>query len=148
MLEGLRVSAFLAGRSLRRGNKGTILLTVMIIALVFVNLVFLPSIVQGVVVSFNRQSIDYNYGNLDVEPREGEFYIAGYPGPQGAARADTGGRGRRAADHRRRRDHLQDQDPLPVGDRDEPGRRGPGDPDREPDDRGRVPLGRRHRGRP
>ena len=75
MLEGLRVSAFLAGRSLRRGNKGTIVLTVMIIALVFVNLVFLPSIVQGVVVSFNRQAIDYNYGNLDIEPREGEFYI-------------------------------------------------------------------------
>ena len=75
MLEGLRVSAFLAGRSLRRGNKGTIVLTVIIIALVFVNLVFLPSIVQGVVVSFNRQAIDYNYGNLDVEPREGEFYI-------------------------------------------------------------------------
>jgi putative ABC transport system permease protein len=75
MLEGLRVSTFLAGRALRRGNKGTLLLTVMIIALVFVNLVFLPSIVQGVVVSFNRQSIDYNYGNLDVEPREGEFYI-------------------------------------------------------------------------
>ena len=76
MLGGLRVSAFLAGRSLRRGNKGTLLLTVMIIALVFVNLVFLPSIVQGVVVSFNRQAIDYNYGNLDVEPREGQFYIA------------------------------------------------------------------------
>lgn len=75
MFEGLRVSAFLAGRGLRRGNKGTIVLTVMIIALVFVNLVFLPSIVQGVVVSFNRQAIDYNYGNLDVEPREGEFYI-------------------------------------------------------------------------
>ncbi len=75
MLEGLRVSLFLAGRSLRRGNKGTLLLTVTIIALVLVNLVFLPSIVQGVVVSFNRQAIDYNYGNLDVEPREGEVYI-------------------------------------------------------------------------
>ena len=75
MLDGLRVSLFLAGRSLRRGNKGTLLLTVTIIALVLVNLVFLPSIVQGVVVSFDRQAIDYNYGNLNVEPREGEFYI-------------------------------------------------------------------------
>lgn len=75
MFEGLRVSFFLAGRSLRRGNKGTLLLTVTIIALILVNLVFLPSIVQGVVVSFNRQAIDYNYGNLDIEPREGEVYI-------------------------------------------------------------------------
>ncbi|MEN6519156.1 MAG: FtsX-like permease family protein [Methanospirillum sp.] len=48
----------------------------MIIGLVFVKLVFLSSIVQGVVVSFNRRSIDYTYGNLDVEPKEGQFYFA------------------------------------------------------------------------
>jgi len=75
MLDGLRVSAFLAGKALQRGNKGTLVLTVMIIALVFVNLVFLPSIVAGVVVMFNQQSVDYNYGNLVVEPRENEQAI-------------------------------------------------------------------------
>lgn len=75
MIDGLRVSAFLAGKALQRGNKGTLVLTVMIIALVFVNLVFLPSIVAGVVVMFNQQSVDYNYGNLVVEPRENEQAI-------------------------------------------------------------------------
>lgn len=49
----------------------------MIMGLVFVNLVFLPSIISGVVVNFNSQSINYNYGNLVIEPRENEVYISG-----------------------------------------------------------------------
>jgi putative ABC transport system permease protein len=69
------VSLFLASRSIRRGNRGTFVLTVMIIALVFVNLVFLPSIISGVVEIFNRQSIDYTYGNLVIEPKENDLYI-------------------------------------------------------------------------
>ncbi len=75
MIEEVRVSSFLAWKSIRRGNKGTLLLTILIIALVFVNLVFLPSIIAGVVQTFNTQSIDFDYGNLVIEPREGERYI-------------------------------------------------------------------------
>ncbi|NLX49426.1 MAG: ABC transporter permease [Methanospirillum sp.] len=75
MFQDLQVSAFLAGRSLRRGSKGALLLTIAIIALVFVNLIFLPSIVQGVIVSFDRQAVSYLYGNLALEPREGEVSI-------------------------------------------------------------------------
>ncbi len=71
----LRVSAFLAWKSIHRGSKGTLALTIMIIALVFVNLVFLPSIISGVVETFNAQSIDFNLGNLVIEPREGSQYI-------------------------------------------------------------------------
>jgi hypothetical protein len=58
----LSVAFFLAIRSIQRGNRFTFLLTVAIMGLVFVNLVFLPSIISGVVVNFNSQSIDYNYG--------------------------------------------------------------------------------------
>ncbi|MDI3507219.1 MAG: putative transport system permease protein [Methanoculleus sp.] len=72
---GLGVSSFLAWKSIRRGNKGTLALTIMIIALIFVNLVFLPSIISGVVENFNTQSIDFDFGNLVVEPREGTQYI-------------------------------------------------------------------------
>ncbi len=75
MIEEVRVSSFLAWKSIRRGNKGTLVLTILIIALVFVNLVFLPSIIAGVVQTFNTQSIDFDYGNLVIEPREGERYI-------------------------------------------------------------------------
>ncbi len=47
----------------------------MIIAMVFVNLIFLPSIIAGIVVLFNQQSIDYSYGNLVIEPRENQLVI-------------------------------------------------------------------------
>ncbi|WP_332449078.1 ABC transporter permease [Methanoculleus sp.] len=75
MFSGLRVSAFLAWKAIQRGSKGTLALTIMIIALIFVNLVFLPSIISGVVETFNTQSIDFDTGNLVIEPREGSQYI-------------------------------------------------------------------------
>ena len=61
MLEEEQVAFFLASRLITRGNKGTLLLTIMIIAMVFVNLIFLPSIIAGIVVLFNQQNIDYSF---------------------------------------------------------------------------------------
>ncbi len=75
MLEEEQVALFLASRLISRGNKGTLLLTIMIIAMVFVNLIFLPSIIAGVIVLFNQQTIDYSYANLVIEPREGTRLI-------------------------------------------------------------------------
>ena len=75
MLEEEQVAFFLASRLITRGNKGTILLTIMIIAMVFVNLIFLPSIIAGIVVLFNQQNIDYSYGNLVIEPLENQLVI-------------------------------------------------------------------------
>ncbi len=71
----ISVALFLAGKSIQRGNRFTFILTVTIMALVFVNLVFLPSIISGVVVNFNTQSIDYSFGNLIIEPREKQVVI-------------------------------------------------------------------------
>ncbi len=82
MFAGLRVSAFLAWKSIERGSRGTLALTIMIIALIFVNLVFLPSIISGVVETFNTQSIDFDLGNLVIEPREGSQYLDGVAGLQ------------------------------------------------------------------
>ncbi|WP_292393825.1 MULTISPECIES: ABC transporter permease [unclassified Methanoculleus] len=79
---GLKVSAFLAWKTIERGNTGTLALTIMIIALIFVNLIFLPSIISGVVETFNTQSIDFDLGNIVVEPREGSQYIGGVTGLQ------------------------------------------------------------------
>jgi putative ABC transport system permease protein len=82
MFEGLRVSAFLAWKSIQRGSKGTLALTIMIIALIFVNLIFLPSIISGVVKTFDDQSINFDFANLVIEPREGSQYIDGVTGLQ------------------------------------------------------------------
>jgi putative ABC transport system permease protein len=74
-INNLKVAYFLAGRSIRRGNKGTLLLTIAITALVFVNLVFQPSIISGIVETFDQQSIDFDYGNLVIEPEENFRFI-------------------------------------------------------------------------
>jgi putative ABC transport system permease protein len=75
MFEESQVAFFLAKRSIVRGNKGTLSLTILIIGMVFVNLIFLPSIITGVAVLFNQQSIDYSYGNLVIEAKNNRVYI-------------------------------------------------------------------------
>ena len=75
MFKNLKVSFFLAWKSITRGNKGTLILTVMIMSLIFVNLIFLPSIISGIGESINQLSIDYLCANLIIEPKEDNFYI-------------------------------------------------------------------------
>lgn len=77
MLKNFKPSAFLAWKAIERGSKGTLTLTIMIIALIFVNLIFLPSIISGVVETFDAQSINFDIGNLIIEPMEGDQYIGG-----------------------------------------------------------------------
>jgi putative ABC transport system permease protein len=75
MFENLKVSFFLASKSIQKGNTGTAILTVMIMSLIFVNLVFLPSMISGIGESMKQQSIDCAYGNLVIEPKEDNLYI-------------------------------------------------------------------------
>lgn len=72
MSSSLRVSALLAIRGLQRGNRFTTVLTVLIIAMVFVMLCFQPSFNAGIVAAINNGIIDYNYGNVVIEPRDHE----------------------------------------------------------------------------
>jgi hypothetical protein len=54
MFKRLKVSSFLAYKSIIRGNRGTILLTVLIISLAFMNLMFISSVLEGhTVTSYN-----------------------------------------------------------------------------------------------
>ena len=74
MFKNLKVSFFLACKSIKRGNIGTTILTVMIMSLIFVNLIFLPSIVNGIGETIIQQSIDTIYGNIVIEPKENNLY--------------------------------------------------------------------------
>jgi len=67
---GWFVSWYLAVRAIRRGNRGTLALTVLIIALVVVLMNFLSMIIGGVTATYNQQMIDYQYGHLTIEPRD------------------------------------------------------------------------------
>jgi len=69
-LNMLKVSFFLAYRSIKRTNIGTTILTVSIISFVLVNLIFLPSVVNGLQESIEEESRDNLYGNILIEPKE------------------------------------------------------------------------------
>lgn len=74
---GWRVSLYLAARAIHRGNRSTLLLTILIIALVMVLMNFLGMIISGVVTLYNDQMIDYQYGHVTIEPRDKETAITG-----------------------------------------------------------------------
>ncbi len=76
MLTNLKVSSFLAYKSIERGNKGTLILTIFILSLVFVNLVFIASIFLGITDTMDNQIIDTLYSNVVIEPKKDEKYIS------------------------------------------------------------------------
>ena len=75
MTSTLQVSAILAVRSLVRGNRFTTGLTILIMGLVFVMMLFQPSILGGFIKAANDQVIDYSYANIAIEPKEHQPYI-------------------------------------------------------------------------
>jgi putative ABC transport system permease protein len=99
MFEDAKVSYFLASRAIRRGNKGTTVMTIVILAIVFVNMLFLPSIFEGFLQHFVQKNIDYYSGHMVVYPRENERFIdnateisqkiTGIPGVMGTTRRET-----------------------------------------------------------
>jgi putative ABC transport system permease protein len=62
---------------MRRSGKGGLLLVIMIIALVFTNMLFLSSLVQGAVQLFNENTVLYSTSEIFIEPRGEERYIEG-----------------------------------------------------------------------
>ncbi len=75
MISNLKVALLLVSRSVTRGSKGTLLLTILIIALAFVNMTVMAGLVDGVVATIDRQVIDNHVGNIVAEPLAGEQHI-------------------------------------------------------------------------
>lgn len=71
----IKTAFFLAFNSIKRGNKGTLLMTILIMTLAYVNLVFVSSIFGGIVESINQQAINYQYSNIVIEPALDSRYI-------------------------------------------------------------------------
>ena len=76
MLTDSKLSLFLAYKAITKGNKGTLVLTVFIMSLIFVNLVFTASIFLGLGNTVNNQVINTLYGNIALEPKKDEKYIS------------------------------------------------------------------------
>jgi len=74
-LTRLQLSFFLGLRSLQRGNIGSLVMTVVIIGMVFTNMIFLPSVITGAIKNFEKQTIEYQSGNIIIEPKKDAEYI-------------------------------------------------------------------------
>lgn len=70
MLKNLRIAFFLATKSIIKGNRATTALIIFILSLAFVNLVFISSILNGIVDALNKQFYNNLVSNVVVEPQE------------------------------------------------------------------------------
>ena len=74
MLNDLKVGLVSASSSIKRGNKKTLIFVICVLALIFVNLVFLPSMIGGITGMFNG-FLQYPFGNIVIEPSKDNVYI-------------------------------------------------------------------------
>jgi putative ABC transport system permease protein len=66
-MRSLQVALFIAGRSIFRGNFWIGALTILMMILVYLNLIFAPSLLQGVIFQMNSKLRDTLVGNITVE---------------------------------------------------------------------------------
>lgn len=66
----LRVSIFLAFKSLFRGNRGITVLTILMLAMIYVNLLFVPSVIQGITNKITLQLRETMTGDLVLTSSE------------------------------------------------------------------------------
>lgn len=74
-LNNFKISFFLAWKSISKGSKGTIALTILIMALAYINLVFVSSILLGIISTMDTQAVNNQLANIVIEPEEDETYI-------------------------------------------------------------------------
>jgi putative ABC transport system permease protein len=71
----LKVAFLLALRSLQRGSRSSVILTILIIGMCFTNMIFLPGLFNGIGQSITKQVVDYEVGNVLVSPKTGDQYV-------------------------------------------------------------------------
>ncbi len=75
MLDDIRVGFTSALSSVKRGNKKTLMFIIFVLALIFMNLIFLPSFIGGISSMFTN-FMDYSYGDIVIEPPGENPYIS------------------------------------------------------------------------
>jgi len=72
----LKVAFLLALRSLQRGSRSSVILTILIVGMCFTNMIFLPGLFNGIGQSITKQVVDYEVGNVLVSPKTGDQYVS------------------------------------------------------------------------
>ena len=75
MKNEVKLPFYLAFQSIRRGRKWTLFLTIVLMAVAFINLIFVSALFNGIVQGSNQQVIDTLTGNVYMAPKQGTNYI-------------------------------------------------------------------------
>lgn len=71
----LRLPFYLAWQYIKRGRRWTLLLTIVLMTVAFVNLIFVPSLFNGIIDGANKQIINTMTGDIYITPTDGSDYI-------------------------------------------------------------------------
>ncbi len=74
-ISDLKLAWFLSKKSLFYGDRWSLVLVLLIMMIVFVNLLFTDAIFAGIIKGIDTVKINYQYGELIIEPKDGERYI-------------------------------------------------------------------------
>src|SRR4030042_1194346 len=74
-LGNYKLAQFLAYKSVIKGNRWALVLLILVMAFSFVNLIFVSSLISGIMVTMDNQMIRYVYGNVVIAPKENKYYI-------------------------------------------------------------------------
>jgi putative ABC transport system permease protein len=90
LVQSIRTATFLAWRALLRGPRGVLLMTITMMSLVYVQLLFIPSLIQGAIEQIESQLIDTTTSSVQVSPGPDDTLIADSESVVDAARGLPG----------------------------------------------------------
>lgn len=70
MINDIKLALFLGIKSIKRGNKATLGLIVFILALAFINQIFISSVLSGITDTVNKQIVNNVVSNIVISPQE------------------------------------------------------------------------------
>ena len=85
-----KIPFFLISRHLMRGNKWTLLFVILLMSTAFINLVFVNSLLNGVVKSSEEQIVNTIVGNITMSPDKGSQYFTNQAVTLGLVRPTPG----------------------------------------------------------
>jgi len=71
----IKASFFLAITTIKRGSKSMVIMTIFIMALAYINIVFITSIFEGIIEAIEVEAINNQLGNIVITPGVDEKYI-------------------------------------------------------------------------
>jgi putative ABC transport system permease protein len=78
MIKDFFIACWFGFKQISSSNKKSVAMTILVVILLFINVLFVASMMSGLITTVNGQIIDYQYGNIVIEPSkesESDAYI-------------------------------------------------------------------------